>query len=311
MDPGLRTTMLPQQATLPRQPAAPPPALPQASAPVALPYTSSPMPEAVPSATLGRALAILAGTLLVGLVVGIWIGRATRSDAPAAAPPQVASGPEYGHVGVTSQPTDGNVTIDGRFVGVTPVERLDLDPGKHSIVIDAFAYQPYAGTLTIEPKSKVNLKVLLAPIGGTGTTSGNVSGGGGTATKVAVPPSALAPAGAPAAAKPPEKKPAPRPRRDDDDYSPPARVEYTPPPPPPRPKRDCYGEESQCKSTCSRAETDCNFSCNTCTSCLSSMGSDECKRQCDMCRSSCDRNTKFCQTTCEGQRNSCTASNGY
>jgi PEGA domain-containing protein len=299
---ALRSTMLPQAVPRPLD-------LPQASAPIALPHVSTPMPE---STSLGRALAILAGAVLVGLVIGIWIGRATTSDTPSATPPpQVAGTPDYGHVGVTSQPTDGNVTVDGRFVGVTPVERLDLDPGKHSIVIDAFGFQPYAGTLAIEPKSKVNLKVLLAPIGGTATTSGNVSGGGGTATKVVVPPSALQPAAAPAPAKA-EKKEAPKPRRVDyDDYSPPPRVEYTPPPPPPRPKRDCYGEEYQCKESCRKAETDCNFSCNTCSSCSSSIGSDECRRQCDMCRSSCDRNTKFCQTTCEGQRNSCQASNNY
>src|SRR5262245_53093607 len=89
-------------------------------------------------------------SLVIGLVLGVAIGRSAPPTPVAVAEQQQPHEP-HGHVVVSSKPVDGNVTIDGRFVGVTPIERLDLDPGKHSVVIDAFGYQPYAGTLEVPP----------------------------------------------------------------------------------------------------------------------------------------------------------------
>ena len=246
----------------------------------------------------------LSGALLLGMIVGIAIGHAT-AEAPAPAPAPTAAAAELGRLGVSSKPTDGNVTVDGRFVGVTPVERLDLDPGKHTVVIDAFGYQPYAGTLAIEPHGKLNLKVTLAPIGAAGTTRGEASGTG-KATVVVIPPSALQPVAIP------DSKPEPKKRRSADtasSYTP----SYSPPPPapepPPRPRRDCSGEKSRCRDGCSHAEFDCRSNCPNCVSCPSSVGSDECRRQCDSCRASCDSNTKFCQSSCDSQYDNCQASN--
>ena len=48
----------------------------------------------------------------------------------------------HGELKVTAKLSDANVVIDGRFVGVTPVDHLDLEPGKHSVVLDAFGFQP-------------------------------------------------------------------------------------------------------------------------------------------------------------------------
>lgn len=248
----------------------------------------------------------LVGALLLGLIVGIAIGHAT-AEAPAPAPATApGSGSDLGHLGVSSKPADGNVTVDGRFVGVTPVERLDLDPGKHTVVIDAFGYQPYAGTLAIEPHGKLNLKVTLAPIGAGGATSGEASGAG-KATVVVIPPSALQPAAVTAEAKPEPKKP----RRSIDTSSSYSPSPAPPPEPPPRPRRDCGGEKSRCRDGCSHAEFDCRSNCPNCVTCPSSVGSEECRRQCDTCRASCDRNTKFCESSCDSQYDNCQASNSY
>jgi hypothetical protein len=232
-------------------------------------------------------LAVVA--LIVGIVIGLAIGRATESTpvAPVAAA-------QLGHLTITSKPTDGNVTVDGRFAGVAPLERLDLDPGKHSVVIDAFGYQPYSGTLVIQAGGKLNLSVLMAPIGVEGTTSGNASGGG-TVTRVVVPPSALLPATsvAPAAAAAPEPKKASRP------------ASYAPPQ---QPRRDCDGEKSRCESGCRSTSTDCEFSCPGCSSCNTSTGWDECNRQCASCKGSCTNNTKFCESSCSTQYDNCEAS---
>ena len=230
---------------------------------------------------------------MVGLGIGVLVGHTTstittRVNAPAAA--------ELGHLGVVSKPTDGNVVVDGRFVGVSPIDRLDLEPGKHSIVIDAFGYQPYSGTLEIEKLGKLNLSVTLAPVGIEGTTTGTVAGGGGKAKPAIVPPSALLPAGGGAAAP---GAPAPKPQH----TSSPA-----PRPQPSRPRRDCDGEKRDCNNSCSHAETDCEFSCFGCSSCNSSVGWDECKRQCDSCRVGCKQNVKFCENSCDSQYGSCQAS---
>ena len=284
--------MRPHDAFLPTQPT--PASLPP-------PLATVPRQKLPPWATLA---AVLAG-LVVGLLIGIAIGRATASDEAPAATTGAPTASNTGRLKVSSKPADGNVVVDGRFVGVSPIERIDLDPGKHSIVIDVFGYQPYAGTLEIEPHDQLNLTVLLAAIGARdATTTGSVAGGGGAtkATKVAVPASALLPATA-APAPPPARAT----RRSESSYTP----SYTPAPapaPPARPRRDCSGEKSTCRDHCSRASFDCNASCPGCVSCSSSVGWDECHRQCNTCRSSCDQNTKFCETSCDSGYSNCQAS---
>ncbi|MBA2544089.1 MAG: PEGA domain-containing protein, partial [Deltaproteobacteria bacterium] len=121
-----------------------------------------PMPAPPPRSRAPIAAMVAIG-MLVALVIGIAIGRATgeEPDTPAVS---VASS-DRGRLKVLSIPADGNVTLDGRFVGVAPLENLDLDPGKHTIVIDVFGYQPYAGTVEIEPRASAKLTVSLAPLG--------------------------------------------------------------------------------------------------------------------------------------------------
>ena len=228
--------------------------------------------------------------LIVALVIGVVIGRAWS---PAAVATAAAPSP-IGRLHVQSTPVDGNVVVDGRFAGVSPIERLDLDPGKHSVVIDAFGYQPYSGTLQIEPHGTLNLAITLAALGDATATSGSFTGVG-TVKYMIVPPSALLPAhpAGPPPADPPVRKTA---------ASAPSRSQ------PSVPRRDCSGEKSRCREGCSRAESDCRFSCSTCTSCLTSVGWDECHRQCDQCRGGCEQNTKFCESSCESQYGSCQAS---
>ena len=232
---------------------------------------------------------VIGGALILGLAIGVLIGHSGSSPAP------VVASVDLGHLAVTSKPVDANVLVDGRFSGVAPLERLDLEPGKHSVVIDAFGYQPYSGTLVIEARGKLNLSVLLAPLGSDGATSGSVSGTG-KATRAIVPPSALAPVAAPAAPAP--AAPAPEPKK---------TVRHSEPAPS-LPRRDCDGEKSRCTNNCRSASTDCEFSCPGCSSCNTSTGWDECKRQCDTCRGSCQNNTKFCESSCETQYSNCEAS---
>jgi hypothetical protein len=247
-----------------------------------------------------KEIASAAAGIVVGLLVGVAIGRAMTSESATTTTPATAA--STGRLKVSSKPADGNVIVDGRFVGVSPVERIDLEPGKHTIVIDVFGYQPYAGTLDIEPLSPLTLTVLLAPIGARDATTTGTAVGAGKATFVPVPASALLPA---ASAPAPPRATS---RRSQPSVAPtPSQVEQQPQPPP-RPRRDCEGEKSTCRDHCSRASFDCRSSCPNCVGCPSSVGWDECKRQCDTCRGSCEQNTKFCESGCDAQYSSCSAS---
>jgi hypothetical protein len=255
---------------------------------------------------IGRRVLVpaFAGVAVALLVIGIVIGRSCKRDAAA---PVVAKADEKpAQLVVTSQPVEANVLIDGRFVGVSPVERIDLDPGKHSVVIDAFGYQPYAGTVEIEAHARATLKVLLAPIGGGKSTGGELVGKGGKASNAPVPATALSLTGTGASKDAP--KPPARGRPSAPSYS--SSPSPSPPvyEPPPRPRRDCSGEKSQCRDSCSRAKNDCRFNCPHCVTCSSSVGSTECTRQCESCRTVCEQNTKFCESSCDGNFNSCSAS---
>jgi PEGA domain len=251
-------------------------------------------------------IAVAVAAALILLMLGLVIGRLTASGGRVIVE-KVES--RDAQLVVTSKPVEANVIVDGRFVGVSPVERLDLDAGKHSIVIDAFGYQPYAGSLEVEPKARMSLKVVLAPLGGgSGSrTIGELAGKGGKGSESAVPPSALAPVSmtGTGAGKDAPKKPA----GGRGGYSAPVSAPSTPSyEPPPRPRRDCSGEKSQCRDSCSRANGDCRFNCPNCVSCPSSVGWDECNRQCNTCRGGCEQNVKFCESSCDSSYSSCSAS---
>ncbi|MEO8844904.1 MAG: PEGA domain-containing protein [Kofleriaceae bacterium] len=264
---------------------------PSHAPPRPLPSQSVPPPVAHPASQALIVIAVVVA-LIVGLTIGVLIGRTTSSVVTTAAPSSIV----LGHLHVASKPADGNVVLDGRFVGVSPIEHLELDPGKHSIVIDVFGYQPYAGTLQIEAHGTLNLSVTLAALGDATPTIGTVSGVG-VVTHAMVPRSALLPAGGAPGVAPPK----PAPSRSSSSSSSAA-------PRPSAPRRDCSGENSRCNESCRSASTSCDFSCPGCSSCNTSTGWDECKRQCDTCRAGCEQNTKFCESSCDNQNNNCEAS---
>jgi hypothetical protein len=250
-----------------------------------------PMPPPPPSRK-AIVIGMFAVVGIVVLVIGIAIGRATVDAPETPTPPDTSS--QRGRLKVLSTPAESNVLLDGRFVGVAPLENLDLDPGKHSVVIDVFGYQPYSGTIEVEPRGRVKLSVVLAPLHTSDTSIGNVSGGG-TARAVTVPRSALLPPKTTAPADPKSTASAP------------ASTPRAPVSIPQRPRRDCSGENRTCRDGCSRADSDCRFSCPGCSSCLTSVGWDECKRQCDSCRNGCEQNKKFCESSCSSQQSNCEA----
>jgi len=269
-----------------------------------------PRPRRRESRGLHPALIIL--LVLVALGVGGIVGALVMSRMAGDPDRMVAATDEptassMGRLEVTSTPEAGTVVVDGRLVGLTPIERIDLDPGRHAVVIDVFGYQPYAGTITIVERGAASLEAVLAELGGEGTSNGRFTGQGAV-TNTAVPRSALA-APAPTPASPPakarKKRKSRRPSSYEPAYSAPEPRRYEPPP---RPRRDCGGERSTCKNGCSRAETSCRFDCPHCVSCPSSVGWDNCKSQCAACRKICEQNVKFCESSCKSSYDNCNSS---
>jgi hypothetical protein len=245
---------------------------------------------------VGWTVALVVLALIVGAAVGALVARSGASDAEPTAESRPGTVPErMGHLEVVSVPPDGVVTLDGRLVGLTPLDQVELRPGKHALVIEVHGYQPYIGTVTVEAGGGASLEAHLAPWGGPTQTSGQWKGQGSQTVR-AIPPTlqqaapvqAATPAPVAAAAKTTAKKKK-RTRRER----------------PEPPRRDCSGERSRCRDKCDSAAFSCRSSCQYCGSCLTSMTWDECNRICNTCKQGCEQNEKFCESSCEHQYESC------
>jgi hypothetical protein len=226
------------------------------------------------------AIALLAVAAGVGAVFGhLAGGRAIRQVIGGGDKPTV---PGMGRVEITSRPPGAHVFVDGRLVGITPLERVDLDPGRHAVVLEMKGYESYTGAVAVTAGKAASLEAQLAK------AAGGVAGvGGGTGTGTAAD-GATPDAGVsePVAAKKPR-----------------------PAAPPPRPRRDCGSEKSRCDDHCDDANFDCTSRCPFCGSCNTSMTWEECNRQCQTCRQGCEQNKRFCDETCEANEENCEAAN--
>lgn len=236
-----------------------------------IPATRVPHPSQVPPPPRGYGAGALVAVAIVGVVVGVIIGVAiARVDRRTAVAAAHAAEPAGG-IEVTSTPTDAMVTVDGRLVGITPIERLALAPGRHHLVVDAYGYQPYAGTITVVDGGMASLEAVLAPIGGGARTTGTLSGAG-KAEPRAVPATATA-----AAPGEPEPEPAKKRRR--------------------APRRDCQDEFNDCDWSCTKGETDCK------SDCFFDHGHGNAART--ACDASCEQIRKACRRQCETAQSRC------
>lgn len=241
-----------------------------------IPATRVPHPSQAPlPPQRGYGAGALVAVAIVGVVVGVIIGVAiARVDRRAVAAAEAHAADAGGGIEVTSTPTDAMVTVDGRLVGITPIDRLALAPGRHHIVVDAYGYQPYAGTITVVAGGMASLEAVLAPVGGDARTTGTLSGAG-KAEPRAVPATATT-AAAPAEPEP-EPEPAKKRRR--------------------APKRDCQDEFNDCDWSCTKGETDCD------SDCFFDHGHGNAAR--DACDASCEQIRKACRRQCESAQSRC------
>ena len=85
--------------------------------------------------------------------------------------------PTFGYLTVTSSPSGATVIIDGKEVGVTPLEKYRLSTGRHQITIGKDGYREENFTLTIEAGKEVEKNVELTPIQTTTATTNSSATG--------------------------------------------------------------------------------------------------------------------------------------
>ena len=61
---------------------------------------------------------------------------------------------------LSATPENAEVAVDGSFVGNAPV-KLNLSPGKHTIMVSAKGYQTFTREITVMPDSEVRLTASL------------------------------------------------------------------------------------------------------------------------------------------------------
>lgn len=80
--------------------------------------------------------------------------RAARVEAP-------AKGAAAASLAVDSRPRGARVTIDGRAIGVTPLDAPELAPGVHSVRVELAGYQPVTTKVTVKAGEAARLAVTL------------------------------------------------------------------------------------------------------------------------------------------------------
>ncbi len=93
---------------------------------------------------------------------------ATTQSQPNAAAPKAdtpaTSDTAKGSVNVSSNPTGGNLTVDGVLMGNTPAA-LQLAPGKHTLTVKMSGYKDWSREITVVAGSDVQLFVNLEKCG--------------------------------------------------------------------------------------------------------------------------------------------------
>jgi serine/threonine protein kinase len=90
-------------------------------------------------------------------------GGDTRRQTPANPPPPPAA-VEQGFITVNSIPP-GEVFIDGRDVGPTPVVEFSVNPGRHTIRVERAGYKTRSETVQVQPNTPVRKNWVLDPEG--------------------------------------------------------------------------------------------------------------------------------------------------
>ncbi len=81
-----------------------------------------------------------------------------------------------GYLTLTSDPSGATVIIDGKNVGTTPLNKYELTPGQHTVVLTKDGYQNKTITVTINPGKETTKSVTLTQLNGYLTLTSEPSG---------------------------------------------------------------------------------------------------------------------------------------
>jgi hypothetical protein len=83
------------------------------------------------------------------------------SSSNVAQPDQPSSPASTAKVMVSSEPTGGDIYVDGNFMGNTP-SLIELPAGSHTIRVEAKGEKPWSRTVTLTAGSKVTIQAVLS-----------------------------------------------------------------------------------------------------------------------------------------------------
>jgi serine/threonine-protein kinase len=72
--------------------------------------------------------------------------------------------PVMGSAEIVSTPTGGSVAVDGAPAGETPLAELKLKPGSHKVEITKEGFEPWQGSVSVEPGKKARVEAPLKAV---------------------------------------------------------------------------------------------------------------------------------------------------
>jgi len=79
--------------------------------------------------------------------------------------------PDRGQVTIRSEPEGGDLFVDNRYRGITPVTLDNLLPGRHEVLIQMAGYEDYRDVISISSEFATEYREYLVPLPGTGFLS--------------------------------------------------------------------------------------------------------------------------------------------
>lgn len=77
--------------------------------------------------------------------------------------PLIRLTPKFAHIAITTSPSSAKVTLDNRFIGNSPVERMQVESGNHTIKIEKDLYHTLEKTITLSDGDDEQLNYDLQP----------------------------------------------------------------------------------------------------------------------------------------------------
>jgi serine/threonine-protein kinase len=130
---------------------------------------TTPLPSAVPTPSVPTPSPVATPTpspTLPPMAVSPSVAPPSPRETPIAPAPLPATPalPIEGWLLVLTKPW-ANVTVDGRALGSTPLERIPLAPGSHAVILTHPQYEPFTRRVEIRPGETTTIQLDLAVAG--------------------------------------------------------------------------------------------------------------------------------------------------